>query len=252
MKKSMILLTFFGIILGCKAQQLSKDYSTDASKAHFVSDDKNATKIAITGGGGSHDFLKFFGMADGELLSDDSSNTVIYSEDLDELGDLIPAVDVLMLTNNKPLNDTVKRTIFEEVNAGKLNLLINHPSSWYNWKDWPKYNKELVGGGSTSHEELQEFEVEVIEPDHELMQGVPQTFRIVDELYRWEKDPDAEIEVLAIGRGLESGKEYPVVWTVKHPKVKIVGNTLGHDERAHDHEAYKTILQNSGSWVSGD
>lgn len=252
MKKLLIVVAAIGITTGCKVQKLPMDYTTDASKAHFVSDDKSATKIAVTGGGGSHDFLKFFGKVDGEILSQNGENTVIYSEDVAEIGKLVPAVDILMLTNNQPLDSTAKNAIFEGVNAGKLDLLIYHPSTWYNWKDWPEYNKELVGGGSNSHEKLQEFEVEVVQPDHPIMKGVPASFRIVDELYRWEKDPDAEIEVLAIGRGLESGEEFPVVWTVKHPKANIVGNTLGHDERAHELEAYQTILENSLAWVKGE
>lgn len=249
MKKTAILLAVLGLVVCCKSQELPKDYKTDRSAAHFVSGNKKATKIAITGGGGSHDFLKFFGIADGGILSENGANTVIYSEDVKEIGALVPAVDILMLTNNQPLDATAKGAIFSQVNAGKLNMLIYHPSTWYNWEDWPEYNKQLVGGGSRSHEKLQEFEVTVVKPDHPIMQGVPKTFRIVDELYRWEKDPAAEIEVLAMSKGLESGEEYPTVWIVKHPKAKIVGNTLGHDERAHGLEVYQTILKNSLDWV---
>ena len=36
-----------------------------------------------------------------------------------------------------------------------------------------------------------------------------------------------EVEVLAIGKGLESGEEFPAVWIVKHPKARIVANTSG-------------------------
>lgn len=252
MKKITIVLVLGMIAFGCKTQKLPKAYKADKAAGHFVSAKKNALKIAITGGGGSHDFLKFFGIADGEILSQNGSNTVIYSEDVEEMGALIPAVDVLMLTNNQPLNATAKNAIFSKVNSGKLNMLIYHPSAWYNWKDWPEYNKELVGGGSRSHEKLQEFEVIVSKPDHPIMKGVPTNFRIVDELYRWEKDPEGtDIEVLAIGKGIESGEEFPVVWIVKHPNAKIVGNTLGHDERAHELKAYQTLLENSLDWVKG-
>lgn len=249
MKKIVIVFAVFGLTLSCKAQELPKDYKTDKASGYFVSENKNATKIAITGGNGSHDFLKFFGIADGEILSENGKNTVIYSEDVAEIGALIPAIDIVMLTNNQPLDIKAKKAIFSQVNDGKLNMLIVHPSTWYNWEDWPEYNKQLVGGGSRSHEKLQEFEVTVLKPDHPLMKDVPPTFRIIDELYRWEKDSDAEIEVLAMSKGLVSGEEYPTVWIVKHPKAKIVGNTLGHDERAHNHPAYKSILKNSLQWV---
>lgn len=250
MKKITFVLAVLGMAVGCKSPKLPQAYKTDKSAGHFVAVTKNALRIAVTGGGGSHDFLKFFGIADGEILSENGSNTVIYTEDVEEMGALVPAVDVLMLTNNQPLDGTAKSAIFSQVNSGKLNMLIYHPSTWYNWEDWPEYNKQLVGGGSRSHEKLQEFEVIVSKPNHPIMKDVPAKFRIVDELYRWEKDPNGtDIEVLAVGKGLESGEEFPVVWIVKHPKAKIIGNTLGHDERAHGLKAYQTLLKNSLDWV---
>ena len=170
-------------------------FNGTAQDGNYISKKKNAPKIVVMGGGGSHDFQKYFGIADGKILSKKGKNTVNYTEDNTELGKLIGDTDVLMLTNNQPLDANVKSAIFQKVNSGNLNLLIYHPSTWYNWKDWPEYNQQLVGGGS------------------------------------------------------RSGEEYPTVWIVKHPKAKIVGNTLGHDERAHGHEAYKTILRNSLEWV---
>ena len=32
---------------------------------------------------------------------------------------------------------------------------------------------------------------------------------------------------------------------------KVVGFTLGHDERTHDHPAFKTLLVNAVKWVGG-
>lgn len=215
----------------------------------YISEDKNAPNITIMGGGGSHDFVKFFGIADGKILSDNGKNNVVYTENSAEMGAMLPATDILFLTNNKPIDVTTRGVIMDQVNAGKIGMLIYHPSTWYNWGDWPEYNKQIVGGGSRSHEDLQEFEVRVTKPDHPIMKGVPASFRVVDELYRWEKDPDAEIEVLAIGKGLKTGAEYPAVWIVKHPTAKIVCNTLGHDARAHGLKAYQTILKNSADWL---
>ena len=83
------------------------------------------------------------------------------------------------------------------------------------------------------------------------MAGVPASFKIKDELYRFEKDAAGpEIQVLAKGVSLETGKEWPVVWVVKHPKRRIVVNTLGHAGEAHEHEAYKRILKNAAEWLS--
>ena len=218
-------------------------------KGTYAATRPNASKIAIMGGGGSHNFLKFFGIADGKILNQNGSHEVNYTEKSTELTKYLEDTDVLMLTNNRAMEEVTKRAIFSRVNSG-MSMLINHPSTWYNWKDWPEYNKELVAGGSTSHEQLQEFEVIVTKPNHPIMKGVPARFRIVDELYRWKHDPKgSKIEVLAIGKGIESGEEFPVVYVVMHPKARIVGNTLGHDERAHDLSAYQAILENSLDWV---
>lgn len=215
----------------------------------YISEDKDAQNIAVMGGGSSHDFLPHFGVADGKVLSREGKNTVLYTENPQELGTLLPTTHILLLSNNKPFDQHTKNTIMSRVKEGKMNMLIYHASHWYNWQDWPEYNKEIVGGGSRSHENLQEFEVTVIKPDHPIMKGVPGKFKVVDELYRWEKDPSAEIEVLATGKGIKSGEEFPLIWIVKHPNAKIIGNTLGHDERAHNHPAYKMILQNSVEWL---
>ncbi len=244
MKKAGLLIAMAILTIGATAQE----YHSNPAKGIYISKKKNAEIITTMGGGGSHDFLKFFGVADGKVLSENGKNTVIYTEDSKELEKLLPTTDILLLSNNKPLDKEVQQALMTRVNSGKMNMLIFHPSTWYNWTDWPEYNKELVGGGSKSHEEIQEFEVTVVKPNHPIMKGVPKTFRFVDELYRWEKDPDTNIEVLAISKSLKTGDEFPSVWIVKHPKAIIIGNTLGHDERAHDNPAYIKILENSLNW----
>lgn len=218
-------------------------------RGSYVSADPAALQIAAMGGGGSHEFLKFFAVADGKIMHQNGANTFNYTESPRQLEKLLDQADLLVISNNKAFEASTKEAIFSKVSQG-MPMMIYHPSLWYNWKDWPEYNKELVSGGSQSHEKLQEFEVKIVKPNHPIMKGVPSTFRITDELYRWKEDPQGPgIEVLAIGRGLESGEEFPVVWTVKHSKTKIVCNTLGHDEDAHGLAPYQTILTNSLNWL---
>ena len=219
------------------------------AKGTFISEDPDAISIANMGGGGSHDFEKYFGLADGTILHQQGMNTVRYTEDSNEFTSLITESDILMISNNKPFEHNTKQAIFDHVNAGK-SMLIYHPSAWYNWKAWPAYNRDIVSGGSRSHEPLQEFEVLVKNPNHPIMKGIPKQFKITDELYRWELDPRGPgIEVLAVGRGIESGATFPVVFVVKHKRSKIVVNTLGHDGDAHGLEAYQRMLENSLNWV---
>jgi len=174
-----------------------------------------------------------------------------YTSNPAQIADALPQLNVLTLSNNQPIADAATRKgIFDFVEAGK-GLMLVHPACWYNWKDWPEYNRQLVAGGSRGHEKYQEFEVTVNDESSPIMAGVPRTFRVKDELYGYVKDPQGpEIKVLATGKSLETGKEWPVVFTVAHPKGRIVGITLGHDGAAHDHEAYKKLLQNAAAWAA--
>ena len=36
-----------------------------------------------------------------------------------------------------------------------------------------------------------------------------------------------------------------MLWTLDHGKGKVVASTLGHDGRAHEHAAFRALLQNS-------
>jgi type 1 glutamine amidotransferase len=58
-------------------------------------------------------------------------------------------------------------------------------------------------------------------------------------------------EVLATGRSLSTGAEFPVLWTRTRGSGRIVGLTLGHDGAAHEHEAFRKLLANSVSWLKG-
>jgi uncharacterized protein len=204
-----------------------------------------ASKTLLVGGGSSHDFEKWFNKGDAALLG------AAYTSNPAQIAAALPELNVLILSNNQPIGDAAARKgIFDLVDAGK-GLVLLHPACWYNWKDWADYNKQLVGGGSRSHEKLQEFEVIVTDEAHPITAGVSKTFKVKDELYRFEKDAAGpEIQVLAKGKSLETGKEYPVVWTVAHPKGRIVCNTLGHDGAAHEHPDYKKLLQNGAAWAA--
>ena len=210
-----------------------------------------AARVLIVGGGSSHDFDKWFNQSDSATLRAAGAK-VKYTDQPEEILSALKNLDVLYLSNNQPMtNAALRKAIFDFADAGK-GLLLVHPALWYNWPDWPQYNRSLVGGGARSHDKYGEFEVRVDKPQHPVMAGVPQSFKITDELYHFEPDKEAPIEVLAYGKNIESGKTYPSVWTVKHPRARIVCIALGHDGAAHELPAYKTILQNALRWEAGN
>ncbi|MDB6129877.1 MAG: hypothetical protein JWM04_984 [Verrucomicrobiales bacterium] len=217
---------------------------------------KPGIKTLIVGGGSSHDFEKYFHRADQPTLEAVGAS-VNYTTNIDLAASEAKNAKVLYLSQNQTTaNAELRKTIMEWPSS--KGMLLVHPALWYNWKDWPQYNSQMIGGGAKSHDKYGEFEVTVDKPNHPLTKNVPAQFKISDELYHFEKDPSgSQIEVLATGKNLVSGQSFPVLWIVHRTlpnqtdEQKIVCITLGHDDASHSHPAYKQILQNSWAWAAG-
>ncbi|MBM3876750.1 MAG: c-type cytochrome [Verrucomicrobia bacterium] len=208
------------------------------------------TKVLLIGGGSSHDFQRFFNLADVATLKA-AKFSVNYTESPLDFVDHVKTVDVLVLSVNTPAFTTpeARKALFDHVAAGK-GLVLLHAGVWYNYRDWPEYNRELAGGGSRGHDRLGEYEVKVTNGAHPIMKGVPATFRITDELYYYTPDTTGTpIEILATATSTQRPGTYPQVFVVKHAKARIAGLTLGHDARAHDLPEFKTLLVNCIEWV---
>jgi len=208
------------------------------------------TKVLLIGGGSSHDFQRFFNLADVATLKA-AKFSVNYTESPLDFVDHVKNVDVLVLSVNTPAFTTpaARKALFDHVNAGKGVVLL-HAGVWYNFGDWPEYNRELAGGGSRGHDRLGEYEVKATNGIHPIMKGVPASFRITDELYYFVPDAaGTPIEILATATSTAKPGTYPQVFVVKHAKARITGLTLGHDGRAHDLPEFKQLLVNSIEWV---
>jgi len=208
-------------------------------------------KILLVGGGSSHDFGKWFNTADKAILSEGGKYTVNYTENADVATAALAEADVAILSVNKTGFPTpaFRKALFDYVEKGK-GLILLHPGVWYNWPNWPEYNRQLAGGGSKGHDKIAEFEVKVRSASHPIMKNVPETFKITDELYWFEPDIDgARVEVLAYAESPSKKKKFPMVWTVHHGNARIAAIALGHDARAHDLREFKQLLKNAVAWV---
>lgn len=238
--RSLFPLLFVCLLLlpGCANDQAAPPTETAGAK-----------KVLIVGGGSSHDFDRWFDQEDSSTLTA-AGFDVTYTDDPSTVLPALDTIDLLYLSNNQPLADsTLREAIFAFADAGKGVLLI-HPSIWYNWEDWPAYNRELVGGGSRSHGPYGPFEITVTDASHPITAGVPETFTLEDELYRFEVHPQGPaLNVLMVGTEPDSGTQFPVAWTINHPTRRVVGITLGHDGFAHESDAYKTLLANAANWL---
>ncbi len=205
-------------------------------------------RVLLVGGGSAHDFVKFFGATDKATLTPEVG-WVDFTQNLNGIAPILEDIDVLVLSANQPISAETKKALIDFAKAGG-GIVALHPGTWYAWKNFTQWNHEIVGGGTRGHDALGPYPVTVTDAASPITKGVPATFEITDELYQFQPaDGATPIEVLATATSPKSGKTYPQVWIVKHPKAKIIGLTLGHDARAHDLPAYQTLLKNAVAWA---
>ncbi|MGH9158824.1 MAG: ThuA domain-containing protein, partial [Vicinamibacteraceae bacterium] len=216
------------------------------------------TKVLIVGGGSAHEFGKFFGDVDGATLTA-AGFSVHYTEDRDQAAAEIANADVAVISVNRQHFDTPawRKALFDFAAAGK-GIIMLHPGTWYGFPAWPELNASIVGGGARGHDPVGKFSIKVLEPEHPVMKGVPASFDVQDELYYMNAESanttagTASIDVLAeTSPSVKFKRPHPAVWVTRHPTARIVGITLGHDQRVHEHEAFKTLLANAVRWAAG-
>lgn len=224
-------------------------FSQFTFKSFEEEEQKEPISVLIVGGGSSHDFDRWYKQADAETLAEKKFATVRYTDHTDSIAHYLPEVDVLYLTNNQPIADPkVRQAIFDFVEAGN-GLVLGHAALWYNWKDWPEYNQQLVSGGSRGHDPYGSFNV-TIEKSHPVTKKV-KDFTLNDELYYFEPDSAGPgIEVLATASAEGSDKSFPSVFVVNHEKGRIIGLALGHDAASHELPQYQTLLRNAIQWAA--
>jgi type 1 glutamine amidotransferase len=215
------------------------------------------TKVLVIGGGSSHNFGQFFGGTDVATLSA-AGFSVNYTEDRDQAATELGRADVAVISVNRQFFDTpeYRKALFDFAAAGK-GLVMLHPGTWYGFPQWPELNATIVGGGARGHDRIAKFSVNVVKPDHPIMKGLPASFEVEDELYYLNAEADqippgtAPIDVLAeTSPSVKFKQSHPAVWVTKHPTARVVGITLGHDERTHDLQPFKTLLANAVTWAS--
>ncbi len=245
--------TFFAITaeLGTPKPSAGSNAQPETSAVLPVLQWKPGLKVLLIGGGASHDYDRWFNLADVALLNGTGKISANYLEPQDISVPSVKAADVLLISANKAFPDPDVRTaIMGHADAGK-GLVLLHPGLWYNWANWADYNRVLAGGGSRGHDRFGEFDVKLGDVKHPLLNGVTADFKIVDELYYFEPDPTGTpIQVLATAFSKAKNKTYPQVFVVQHPKTRIAGITLGHDGQAHTHPAYQQLLKNAVYWAA--
>jgi hypothetical protein len=140
-------------------------------------------------------------------------------------------------------------------------------------QDWYFYHNELLGTTFVSHPmapQMQQARVEVLQPKHPVMIGVPSNFLAIDEWYTFDAVPDDDFVVLA---GLDEStyspmntvygersdlrmgpkpEDHPIIWARCYGtnQARSVYNAMGHQYETYETDEALLILKNMLTWVA--
>jgi len=138
------------------------------------------------------------------------------------------------------------------VEGGKGLLLLHFAcGAWHD--EWPEFavlaGRVWGGPGVRQHDPFGAFKVEVVEPDHPIMQGL-KDFETQDELYTCLVG-DHPIEVLAQAKSRVDGKYYPMAFVSRYGKGRTFHCPLGHDAKALSVPAVQELFRHGCAWAAG-
>lgn len=248
MKNTLSRFALFGLLAASPVLAVPPD-SIEAMGQKFAEPRADKTlRVLLVGSGTSHDFPKFFLGTDAVTLKAAGGMDVAATPNLGEALALIQQADVLVFSGNHSQygKQEFQKALHQFADEGK-GIVLLHAATWSH--PWNGYNERFVAGRTPSHGRG-EFEVTVKDANHDVTRSVPESFKITDENYRPQLESAERVHICAENAPDGSDKPNPSVWVVKDPKTRIVCITLGHDDKAHDHPAFKTLLVNAVKWVS--
>jgi type 1 glutamine amidotransferase len=168
--------------------------------------------------------------------------------------DLTKTTDVLVLYDLADVTEEPRRRNLRAFVEGGGGLVLLHHSIADN-QQWPWWSEEVVGGRyllqadkglpKSSFQHDVEFTVRPV-GDHPITRGMA-PFKVLDECYKgmW---ISPKVKVL-----LETDdprNDRPIAWIGLHDKARVVYIQLGHGSEAHEHPAYRKLVDNAIQWAA--
>lgn len=125
------------------------------------------------------------------------------------------------------------------------------------WEDG-EIKKDNSSGNGGAHGKQLEFVVFTRMPQHPIMKGLPKSWlHTQDELYHSLRGPAKKVDVLATAEQSKenggSGRQEPVLMTIKYGKGRVFHSTLGHTGKNHNNTTlcagFITTLLRGAEWV---
>ena len=143
-----------------------------------------------------------------------------------------------------------RNNLAQLVEAGKGLVLLHFASgAWDEDADFVKLAGRVWKEGTSGHDALGPFRVEVMKIDNPIVKGI-EPYDTEDELY-YSLVGDQPVEVLATAKSKLTGKDEPITFTFPLGKGRVFHTALGHDVKAIQVPGSAELLRRGCAWAAG-
>lgn len=193
------------------------------------------------------DAIEGMGEANGFSVTDTDDPSIFTLEGLQPY-----EVMVFLNTTGDVLDPNQEENLQYFVRSGKGFVGIHsaadteYDSSWY---------ETLIGSYFASHPEPQEATVEIVSPDHPVVQGIPASFSRFDEWYDFANLPWSTVTILAeldesSYAGGQMGDPHPIMWAHKYDGGRAFYTGFGHTPESFSEPLVLDLLTNAIVWAA--
>ena len=218
----------------------------DRSRAAQSADPRFAVLVFSKTTGFRHDSIPQ-GIAAIEGLGAEHSFAVDKTEDAARFSDadLARYKAVIFLNTTGDILDPAQKAAFERYIHSGGGFVGIHSASDTEY-GWPWYGR-LVGAWFASHPQIQRATVQVLDPGHPSMTGLPATWVRTDEWYNFRSNPRGTVELLATldeasysGGGM--GADHPIAWCHEVDGGRSWYTGMGHTKESYAEPLFRLHL----------
>ena len=156
------------------------------------------------------------------------------------------------------LSDTQKRDLLDYVrNGGGFGGAHSASDTLYSW---PEYG-EMLGAYFDGHPWTQRVTLDVEEPDHTVMRGLPPSFSLVEEIYQHRSFDRSKVRVLLTldTRGVNlkapgvnrTDDDFALAWVRSYGRGRVFYTALGHFDEVFADERVRLMMRLGLAWITG-